>query len=218
MFFRDRADAGKKLAGKLRDAAAGWPDPLVLALPRGGIAVGAEVARALQIPLTVFIVRKLGAPGNPEFAIGAIAEGGAMVLSPGWNADDPHVQESLQCERERITRYAALYRGDAPLPPLSGRALVLVDDGAATGATLKAALKVLRSPDEAPPAKLIVALPVAPPKTARELRKLADEVIVLHAPPDFFAVSQFYGDFADMADDGLRRLVAETSAYGSNES
>ena len=212
MFFHDRVDAGQKLAARLQGEAAGWPNPLILALPRGGIAVGAEVARALQIPLTVFIVRKLGAPGNPEFAIGAIAEGGGMVLSPGWRPEDPFVLEAVQRERERISRYVALYRGDAPLPSLEGRALVLVDDGAATGATLKAALKVLRSYDEAPPAKLIVALPVAPPQTVGELRILADEVVVLHSTSDFYAVSQFYRDFADVQDDTLQRKIKEMNS------
>ncbi len=210
MLFFDRADAGKKLAVKLQGEASGWPNPLILALPRGGITVGAEVARKLRIPLSVFIVRKLGAPGNPEFAIGAIAEGGALVLSSGWNADAPHVQEAIRRESERIASYATLYRGGAPLPLLGGRTLVLVDDGAATGATLKVALKVLRSLD-APPAKLIAALPVAPPRTVKELRALADEVVVLHAPPEFYAVSQFYSDFADSPDDALRGLVEEMS-------
>jgi putative phosphoribosyl transferase len=215
MFFRNRADAGVKLAAKLESEAPSWENPLILALPRGGIVVAAEVARALKMPMTVFIVRKLGAPGNPEYAIGAIAEGGAMVLSPGWSPDDPHVRDTISRETERIARYAALYRGSAPLPPLGGRTLLLIDDGAATGATVKAALKVLRAL-EVLPAKLIVALPVAPPLTVNELRKLADEVVVLYAPPEFSAVSQFFSDFADSPDDVLRKLVNETGEAGSN--
>lgn len=215
MLFRNRADAGVKLAAKLESEAPSWENPLILALPRGGIAVAAEVARALNVPMTVFIVRKLGAPGNPEFAIGAIAEGGAMVLSPGWSADDPHVRDAISREIERIARYAAIYRGGATLPSLAGRTLLLIDDGAATGATVKAALKVLRAMEE-PPAKLIVGLPVAPPMTAKELRTLADEVVVLHAPPEFYAVSQFFCDFADSADAVLRRLVDETSRAGDD--
>jgi putative phosphoribosyl transferase len=215
MLFGDRADAGVKLATRLQSDAPSWENPLILALPRGGIVVGAEVARVLQIPMTVFIVRKLGAPGNPEYAIGAIAEGGAMVLSPGWSPDDPHVQETIRRETERITRYASLYRGSASLPPLGGRTLLLIDDGAATGATVKAALMVLRAL-EVPPAKLIVALPVAPPMTVQELRRLADEVVVLYAPPDFYAVSQFFSDFADSPDDVLCDLVRETSLSDSS--
>ncbi len=203
-----------KLAAKLKSEARSWENPLILALPRGGIVVAAEVARALKIPMTVFIVRKLGAPGNPEFAIGAIAEGGGMVLSPGWSADDPHVRDTISRESERIARYAALYRGSAPLPSLGGRTLLLIDDGAATGATVKAALKVLRAIEE-PPAKLIVALPVAPPQTVNELRRLADEVVVLHSPPEFYAVSQFFNDFADSPNDVLRKLVNEASGVGN---
>ena len=210
MFFKDRADAGGKLAAKLENKAVTWQNPLILALPRGGIVVAAEIARALKIPMTAFIVRKLGAPGNPEFAIGAIAEGGAMVLSPEWSVDDPHVRDTIRRKTERIKRYAALYRGSAPLPSLGGRTLLLVDDGAATGATIKAALKVLCAMEE-PPAKLIVALPVAPPRTVKELRTLADEVVVLHSPTEFFAVSQFYSDFADSPDDVLRSLAKDTS-------
>lgn len=206
--FPNRAHAGVKLAAKLESEAQSWENPLILALPRGGIVVAAEVARTLKIPMTAFIVRKLGAPGNPEFAIGAIAEGGAMVLSQGWSADDPHVQETISRETERIARYAAIYRGSAALPSLAGRTLVLIDDGAATGATAKAALKVLRAM-EYPPAKLIVALPVAPPQTVKELRRLADGVVVLHSPPEFYAVSQFFGDFADSPDDVLRKLVID---------
>jgi putative phosphoribosyl transferase len=207
VLFRDRADAGKKLAAALKNAAASWQDPLLLALPRGGIEVGVEVAKLLQLPLTVFIVRKLGAPGNPEYAIGALAETGGMVLSPGWSADDPHVRRTVEHETARIARNIALYRGDAPLPPFAGRTLVLVDDGAATGATLKAALKVLSVPSGNAPAKLVVALPVAPPQTVQELRELADEVYVLYAPDAFYAVSQFYVSFGDKPDEYLRGLL-----------
>jgi putative phosphoribosyl transferase len=212
VLFRDRADAGKKLAAVMKDAAAGWREPLLLALPRGGIEVGVEISRALHIPITVFIVRKLGAPNNPEYAIGAVAEGGGMVLSPGWRPNDPYVLEAVQREQERIARYAALYRGDAPLPPLEGRTLVLVDDGAATGATMKAALKALRAVESNKPAKLIAALPVAPPQTAAELRGLADEVFLLHSPDAFYAVSQFYGSFTDLPDDRLRDLLKSAVA------
>lgn len=215
MLLRNRADAGAKLAAKLESEAPSWQNPLILALPRGGIVVAAEVAHALKIPMTAFIVRKLGAPGDPEFAIGAIAEGGTMVLSPGWRADDPHVRDTIRHQTERIARYAAIYRGSAPLPLLAGRTLLLIDDGAATGATIKAALKVLRAM-EIPPAKLIVALPVAPPQTVNELRELADDVVVLHAPPEFYAVSQFYGDFADSPDVVLRKLVNEAVEAGKS--
>jgi putative phosphoribosyl transferase len=135
-----------------------------------------------------------------------------MVLSPGWRHNDPFVLEAVQREQERIARYAALYRGDAPLPPLEGRTLVLVDDGAATGATMKAALKALRAVESNKPAKLIAALPVAPPQTAAELRGLADEVFLLHSPDAFYAVSQFYGSFTDLPDDRLRDLLKSAVA------
>jgi len=195
------------LAEKLAPLAGEWPAPLVLALPRGGIEVGAEIARALHLPLAAFIVRKLGAPGNPEYAIGAVAETGTVVISDSALAEEKYLARVKQQELERIAKYRQLYRDGAELPPLDGRTLVFVDDGVATGATLKAALQVFRQPEAPPAAKLVVAIPVAPASTAHEIARLADEAVFLHTPEVFFAVSQFYEEFTDRSDAYLRQLL-----------
>jgi putative phosphoribosyl transferase len=207
MLLADRAEAGRKLAEELSPLVGDWPDPIILALPRGGIEVGAEISKALAIPLTVFIVRKIGAPGNPEYAIGAVAETGTVVVSDATLAEERYLRRTKDAELKRIERYKKLYRNGEELPPLAGRALIFVDDGVATGATLKAALKVFRQLDAPKPAKLAVAVAVAPAQSAREISKLADEAIFLHTPALFFAVSQFYDDFRDQPDDVLRKLL-----------
>ncbi len=207
MHFADRAEAGRRLAEKLKPRAGDWPDPLLLALPRGGIEVGAEIGRALGIPLTVFIVRKLGAPGNPEYAIGAVAETGTVVISDRALANEDYVARVKKQELARIAQYRQLYRDGQELPPLDGRTLIFVDDGVATGATLKAALKVFRQADSPKPAMVVAAIPVAPAQTARELAKLADLAVFLHTPALFFAVSQFYADFDDRSEKHLRELL-----------
>jgi len=207
MRFRNRTDAGRQLAERLKPVAIDWVEPLILALPRGGIEVGAEVSRLLNIPLTVFIVRKIGAPGNPEYAIGAVAETGTVVRSPCAGDYGDHLEQAKHLELERIVRYKQLYRDGKALPPLEGRTVILVDDGVATGATLKAALQVFHQPDSPRIAKLVAAIPVAPLETAREVGRLAHEAVFLHTPEVFFAVSQFYDDFRDLPDDKLRELL-----------
>lgn len=207
MRFRNRTDAGRHLGERLKPMAAGWPEPLILALPRGGIEVGAEVSRLLDIPLTVFIVRKIGAPGNPEYAIGAVAETETVVRSPWASEYGNYIEQAKHLEMGRITRYKQLYRDGEELPPLDGRTVILVDDGVATGATLKAALQVFRQPEAPRIARLVAAVPVAPMETARTVGKLADEAVFLHTPEVFFAVSQFYDDFRDLPDGRLRELL-----------
>ncbi|RLG36688.1 MAG: phosphoribosyltransferase [Thermoproteota archaeon] len=207
MLLANRAAAGRKLAEELQPLVENWPDPIILALPRGGIEVGAEISRSLNIPMTVFIVRKIGAPGNPEYAIGAVAETGTVVVSDATLAEERYLQRTKDAELKRIERYKELYRNGEELPPLDGRTLIFVDDGVATGATLKAALKVFRQPDAPKVARLVVAVAVAPARSAREIAKLADEAVFLHTPALFFAVSQFYEDFDDQPDDVLRRLL-----------
>jgi len=207
MLLANRAEAGRKLAEELQPLVENWPAPIILALPRGGIEVGAEISRSLNIPMTVFIVRKIGAPGNPEYAIGAVAETGTVVVSDATLAEERYLQRTKDAELKRIERYKELYRNGEELPPLEGRTLIFVDDGVATGATLKAALEVFRQPDAPKVARLVVAVAVAPARSAREIAKLADEAVFLHTPALFFAVSQFYEDFDDQPDDVLRRLL-----------
>jgi putative phosphoribosyl transferase len=205
--FLDRRDAGRQLAAKLVDYARD-PGVLVLGLPRGGVPVAFEVARALQAPLDVFVVRKLGVPGHRELAMGAIASGGLRVLNMGViealgisSAAGESVadRELLEVERQQRT-----YRGNRPLPDLSGRTIIIVDDGLATGSTMRAALAALRQSN---PARIIVAVPVAAAQTARELRREADEVVCVSAPLDFHSVSTWYGDFSQTSDEEVRRLL-----------
>ena len=207
MRFLDRRDAGRQLAAKLA-AYAGDPNVLVLGLPRGGVPVAYEVARALHAPLDVFVVRKLGVPGHRELAMGAIASGGVRVL----NTDvikalgiSPAAVESVAArEMMELERQQRAYRGDAPLPDLSGCTVIVVDDGLATGSTMRAAVGALR---QSRPARIIVAVPVAAAETVRHLRQEADSVVCLSTPPDFHAVSMWYEDFSQTSDDEVRNLL-----------
>ncbi len=204
--FVDRADAGRLLATPL----AGYADepPVVLALPRGGVPVGAEVARSLEAPLDVFIARKLGAPGQPELGIGAIAQGGTLVLNDrivrALKLSEEHVRRAAEEELREVERRLRLLRGDRPEPEVRGRTVILVDDGLATGATARAALLAL---GERGPGRLVLAVPVCPPRTAELLRPEVDDLVVLHSPEDFYAVGSFYGDFRQVTDDEVIRLL-----------
>jgi putative phosphoribosyl transferase len=205
--FLDRRDAGSQLAVKLAGYARD-PGVLVLGLPRGGMPVAFEVARALHAPLDVFVVRKLGVPGHRELAMGAIASGGLRVLNMGVIENlgiSPAAVESV-ADREllEMERQQRTYRGNRPLPELSGRTIIIVDDGLATGSTMRAAMAALR---QSHPARIIVAVPVAAAQTARELRREADEVVCVSAPVDFHSVSTWYGDFSQTSDEEVRRLL-----------
>jgi putative phosphoribosyl transferase len=206
--FRDRAHAGRLLAARLRRHA-GRPDVVVLGLPRGGVPVAAEVAERLRVPLDVFLVRKLGVPGHEELAMGAIATGGVRVLNEavlaaaGVSGED--VAAATAREREELRRRERAYRDDRPPPDLRGRTVVLVDDGLATGATMRAAAAAARRQQAA---CVIVAVPVAAPDTCRELRAEADEVVCLATPEPFYAVGLWYERFAPTTDDEVRRLLA----------
>jgi len=205
--FLDRRDAGRQLANEL-SGYADDPSVLVLGLPRGGVPVAYEVARALRAPLDVLVVRKLGAPGHRELAMGAVASGGLRVLnldviealgiSPAA-VELAAAHESLELERQRQA-----YRGNAPVPQLSGRSIIVVDDGLATGSTMRAAVGALR---QSKPARIIVAVPVAAAETARALRQVADHVVCLSTPPDFRAVSNWYKDFSQTTDEEVRNLL-----------
>jgi len=208
--FLDRRDAGRQLAVKLQDYA-GDPGVLVLGLPRGGVPVAYEVARALRAPLDVFVVRKLGVPGHRELAMGAIASGGMRVLNPdvidGLGITPAMVESVAAKELLELERQERAYRGDAPLPELAGRTVIVVDDGLATGSTMRAAVRALR---QRKPKRIIVAVPVAARETAFSLRQEAD-VVCLSTPPDFHAVSMWYEDFSQTSDDEVRNLLESAS-------
>jgi len=208
--FRNRGEAGALLAAevaqRLRNAA---PDEIVvLGLPRGGVPVAAAVAQALQAPLDVIVVRKLGVPSQPELAMGAIGENGMRVLNgevlavTGLRASD--VAEVERRERVELERRAALYRANRPPINLAGKTAVIVDDGIATGSTAAAAAQIAR---QAGALRVIVATPVAPPMTIGRLATVADDVIALRTPDNFFAIGEWYADFSQTSDDEVRRLL-----------
>lgn len=207
MIFRDRAEAGWLLAAKLQ-AYAGRPDVLVLALPRGGVPVAFEVAQALRAPLDVLVVRKLGVPGHEELAMGAIATGGVRVLNddmvselgiPKWTIDAVAAEEGRELQRRD-----RLYRDDAPAPQVSGRVVILIDDGLATGSTMRAAVAAVR---QLKPARVIVAAPVAAAETCAEFHSIADEVVCAFIPDRFYAVGRWYADFSQTTDEEVRCLL-----------
>jgi len=205
--YLDRTDAGVQLAGHLA-AYAGRAGVVVLGLPRGGVPVAAQVARALGAPLDVFCVRKLGVPGEPELAMGAIATGGVVVVNETVVAEidvPPEVvAEVTAAERVELDRRERAYRGDRPPRPLTGRTVVLVDDGLATGASMRAAVRAVRA---ARPARVVVAVPVAAPETCRSLAAEADEVVCALAPEGFRSVGGWYEDFSTTSDDEVRRCL-----------
>ena len=211
--FRDRCHAGRRLAAALAPYA-GRPNLLVLALPRGGVPVGYEVARALHAPLDVMLVRKLGVPGHEELAMGAIASGGIRVLSQdvisAFNIPDRVIATVAANEEEELDRRERSYRDHRPSPVVRGRTVILVDDGLATGSTMRAAAAALRVQH---PERLVVAVPVAPPETCAILRSEVDDVVCAMAPEPFFAVGNWYDDFSQISDEEVRDLlrIAETS-------
>ena len=218
MIFRDRAEAGRVLAQRLMDLK-GDPDVIVLGVPRGGVVVAAEIARALDAPLDVYITRKLGAPGNPELAIGAIAEDGTRVVDPETirllGVSEAYLSQEQARQQEEIRRRAALYRGDRPPLPLEGKRVILVDDGVATGRTLEAAIRALR---QRPIKELILAVPVGPPSTIRRLEPLVDRLEVVATPEPFWAVGMFYEDFRQTSDEEVKRLLAQFRTPRRSES
>ncbi len=212
--FQDRRDAGQALVSEIRRC--DLQDPIILGLPRGGIPVAFEVATALGAPLDVIIVRKLGAPFQPELAIGAIASGGIRVLNEEVIRMFPEVADAAidriaARETEELERRERQYRGDRPLPELAGRDVVLVDDGLATGATMLAAVKAVNAQQ---PASTTVAVPTASESAVRKLAPLVDRLISLETPPDFRAVGLYYIDFAQTTDDEVRDLLAAARRQG----
>jgi predicted phosphoribosyltransferase len=205
--FEDRRHAGRVLAGKL-SSYAGRGDLLVLALPRGGVAVAFEVARALQAPLDVFVVRKLGFPGHEEYAMGAIASGGVRVMNPhSANTLRPEaIAAVVSREQAELARREQLYRDGRPAAEIRDRTVIVVDDGLATGSTMRAAVAAIRLQR---PRRLVVAVPVGAEQTCGELRAEADEVVCAATPRLFRAVGQWYRDFAQSDDDEVRELLEE---------
>ncbi|WP_159904699.1 phosphoribosyltransferase [Salinirussus salinus] len=198
--FRDRRDAGRQVA-ELLEGHDIEPD-VVLAVPRGGLPVGRAVADALGVPLDVVVARKLPAPGNPELAVGAVAADGTVWLNDGYVADlgvdESYVEQATEREREAAARKLARYRGDRPAPDLAGKVVAVVDDGLATGATVRACVRQVR---DAGAARVVVAVPVGPPDTVERLREEADEVVCVETPPHFGAVGQFYESFPQVSDE-----------------
>jgi putative phosphoribosyl transferase len=213
--FPNRAEAGRRLAEKLQRYA-GREDVIVLGLPRGGVPVAYEVAQRLHAPLDVFIVRKLGVPGFEELALGAIASGGVRVLNEDVVRALPNANELVESvtarELAELQRREQTYRDGRPAPELRGRIAILVDDGLATGATMRAAVKALR---QLGAAKIIVAVPVGAADTCRELEQEVDETVCVMAPEWFQAVGQFYEDFSQTSDDEVRELLTRAARGGS---
>jgi predicted phosphoribosyltransferase len=206
MQFTDRRHAGKALAGKLEHYSAN-PAVIVLALPRGGVPVAFEVAKALDAPLDVFIVRKLGIPGHEEYAMGAIASGGVRVMNPDVAAllIPQHAIEAVtEREQKELARREQLYRGDRPPVALEGRIVILVDDGLATGSTMRAAAAAVKRQK---PARTVVAVPVAATDTCTQLRSEVDEVVCVLTPEPFHAVGLWYEDFNQTTDEEVHSLI-----------
>lgn len=209
--FPDRAEAGRLLGLKLAKYA-GAADVIVLGLPRGGVPVAYEVALALRVPLDVFIVRKLGVPGFEELAVGAIASGGVRVLNEEVANALPNADEIIEAVTQResaeLERREHEYRDGRPAPELQNKTVILIDDGLATGATMRAAVKALRQRGAA---KIVVAVPVGPPDTCKEFEEVADEVVCASAPEFFQAVGQYYEDFSQTSDDEVRDLLTKAA-------
>jgi putative phosphoribosyl transferase len=208
--FRDRRDAGERLAQRL-ERYRGAEGVLVLAIPRGGVVVGDVVARALDIPMDILIVRKIGFPGNPELGIGAVSETGIVILDEGfishYGVPKEYVDQALRAKKKEIEDRIKTYRGGKRLRDLTGWTVLLVDDGVATGGTMKAAISTLR---EEALKKLVVAVPVSSPTTAQELEREADEFVCLELPESFAAVGGSYLDFREVTDEDVVAILAGT--------
>lgn len=214
LIFRDREDAGRRLAEELRGYA-GRDDVVVLALPRGGVPVARRIADALGAPLDVLLVRKLGAPFQPELALGAVATGGVRILNEELLGQVPVPDEELEevtaREREELERRERAYRGDREPVPVEGRTVILVDDGVATGSTLRAAIRSLR---KRAPARIVAAVPVAPAGSAASLAEEVDELVCVQTPTSFFGISQWYERFPQLSDEAVRELLAGDAREG----
>jgi putative phosphoribosyl transferase len=203
MYFRDRREAGRQLAERLATYA-DRPDVLVLALPRGGVPVAYEVARALHAPLDVFVVRKLGLPGHEELAMGAVGSGGVRVFNREL-VDGLHIPDRVIHALTARERRERAYRGERAFPDVRGKTVILVDDGLATGSTMRVAAEALR---EQGPARLVVAVPVGSPETCDGFRDVVDDVVCAITPEPLYGVGLWYQDFSQTTDDEVRALLA----------
>jgi putative phosphoribosyl transferase len=214
--FRDRAEAGKLLAQALTFLKTGKNDVVVLAIPRGGVLVAKEVADSLGAPLDLVITRKIGAPGNPELAIGAVTQDGEVIADPELvdrlMVSDEYMKDESARQVDEIRGRMKRYRGERAYPDLAGKIVVLVDDGVATGSTVQAAIKSVKRRDAA---AVIVAVPVGPQETIEELSKVADRVVCLDTPKFFHAVGQFYREFGQVDDEAVKETLR--SARTANE-
>ena len=217
MIYRNRIDAGKQLAARLTRYA-NRDDVLVLALPRGGVPVGFEVARALNVPLDIFLVRKLGVPGHEELAMGAISTGDVRVLNEDivdYLRIPMRVIDAVSAnELRELKRREHAYRGNRPEPDVQGRTVILVDDGLATGSTMRAVAAALRQQN---PARIVVAVPVSAPQTCDEYRMGVDEIICANTPEPFYGVGMWYEDFSQTPDEEVRELLEKAEAIYSAE-
>jgi len=209
--FRDRTEAGRQLAERLAQRP-GLEDAVVLALPRGGVPVGYEIAKALGSELDVIVVRKLGVPGHEELAMGAIASGGVRIMNEEvlemLHIPAAVIERTAAREQTELERRERAYRGGREAPRVSGRPVILVDDGAATGSTIRAAIRAVRQQG---PERVLVAVPVAPPEVCEMLAGEADEVVCLLTPEPFIAISVWYESFPQLGDDEVRALLAEAA-------
>lgn len=204
--FIDRRDAGRQLARALEKYKN--TNAIVLGIPRGGVVVADEVAQTLNLPLSVIILRKIGAPGNPELAIGATAGHGLVVLNDeavsALGISQEYIDRAVLKQNEEIANRQQKYLGNNPYPEVEGKTIIIVDDGIATGSSAKAAILAIKKKN---PAKVILAVPVAPPDSVNRLAKVADEVVVLREPIDFYAVGQFYQNFTQTTDEEVREVL-----------
>jgi len=207
MRFTDRRDAGRQLGALLGSLAP--TDPIVVGLPRGGVPVAYEVALALDAPLEVLVVRKLGCPGQPELGIGALGEGGMRLLNEALVAatgtTSRQIEQVTQRERTELEKRVRRYRGKRAAMPVDGRVVIIVDDGLATGFTARAAVEIL---GQLGAATIVVAVPVAPDRAIADMNKVADDVVVVHVPSQFGAVGEFYDDFTQTSDDEVAALLS----------
>lgn len=211
--FRDRIDGGRQLAEELT-AYAEDPEAVVLGIPRGGVIVAAEVARLLDLPLDVLVTSKIGAPDNPEFAVGAVAPDGSVIANTYAGYSESQLEHLARSVRDRIAARAALYRGDNEPLMLRGATVILVDDGVATGLTTEAAVRYLRSSGVG---KVILAVPVIAADTERRLRELVDDLVAIEVPDMFYAVGQFYRHFGQTSDDEVLEAIAEANEGGIDD-
>ena len=211
MTFRDRSEAGQVLAGYLTSYA-NRPDVLVLALPRGGVPVGLQVARALKAPLDVFLVRKLGVPGHEELAMGAIASGGVRVLNQdvvgALNIPPDVIDRAAEAEQQELERREREYRDGRPPPDVRGKTVILVDDGLATGSSMRAAAQALR---QLGPQAVVIAVPTAPPDTCEEFRSAGEEIVCAITPEPFYGVGMWYQDFSQTSDQEVHEALTQAA-------